>query len=222
MYGAQSGYYGPPIPPQPLATQPSYAAERRRRCFCSIGTAVAAFLAIFGIAVIVLWLVFRPQKIVVAVTDAVLYRFDLATTTKPPSLAFNLSATVSVRNPNKRVGIVYDWLEADSYYYGARLGWVSLPTLYQGHRSTSAWRPAVAGSSYVDIGSSGIADFKNQNSTGSFGVGLWLFGRVRYRFGSATTKQYVLRVQCVLKLRLLAPGAANNGFVRTPCKVLKW
>ncbi|KAJ0969646.1 hypothetical protein J5N97_022523 [Dioscorea zingiberensis] len=169
-------YYGPPIPPQ----QPSY--QRPRSCFCCLfSTIIKAFIGFcvaLAIIILVLWLVYRPHKIKFSVENASLSDFSL-TTTSPTYLNYSLSTNVSIRNPNKKVGVYYDWLEAQALYSRRRFGWTPLPTFYQGHKNTTLVSPSFSGRTAMD---SGVIDvFRNENSTRFFNIDLWFFARVRFR-----------------------------------------
>lgn len=223
MYQAQEShlggaYYGPPIPPQPYQ-------RPRRNCFCCLfSTLVRAFIAccvLLGIIVLILWLIFRPLMIEVAVEDAVLTRFNLTNTpSNNNNLDYRLATNVSMRNPNSRIGVYYDWLEADAYYDGARFSWVELPTFYQDHKNTTTVRPLFEGSSFF-VGEN-VGDFKSDNATGSFGVDVWLLARMRYKFGSLITRRYVARVRCGLWLKLVRNASVNSGFTRTQCDIVDY
>ncbi|XP_072999401.1 NDR1/HIN1-like protein 10 [Typha latifolia] len=221
------GYYGPPIPPQAYS-QPNnyyYENQERRTCLgCLVSTILKAFIAfwvVVGILILILWLVYRPHEVKVGVESATLTSFNL-TSTNPPNLSFNLSASVSIRNPNDRIGIYYDWLEADSYYRGERFDWLALPTFYQGHKNTTTLVAAIEGQSYIGLGTKEVADFGNDNKTGWFDVDVWLYGRVRYKFGSTVTRRYTLKAKCPLSVQLVGAGGGNSGFGRTKCDIVSF
>ncbi|KAM0947433.1 hypothetical protein DsansV1_C08g0086191 [Dioscorea sansibarensis] len=209
-------YYGPPIPLQ----QANYQ-NKPRSCFCCLfSTIIKAFIAfciVIGITILILWLVYRPQKIKVSVENAYLTNFTL--TSSPSYLDYNLSTTVSVRNPNKRIGIYYDMLGADVNYSGNWLGSTTLPTFYQGHKNTTMVFPSFDGRTTV-IASSALDAFKNENATRFFNMNMWFYARVRYKYGSLTTRRYTVRIRCYIRVPLVTNGSSNNtGFQWTKCDV---
>ncbi|KAG1369743.1 NDR1/HIN1-like protein 10 [Cocos nucifera] len=210
-------YYGPPIPREQRYEQ------RNRSCYCCLlSTLIKTFIAFclaLGITALVLWLVFRPNRVEVSVEKASLTSFNL-TATSPTNLHYNLSADISIRNPNKKIGIYYDWLEADPFYQGHRFDWQALPSFYQGHKNTTMLYPVFEGNSAIGLGVSDVEDFNKENKTSFFNVDIWLFGQVRYKFGSVTTRRYTMRVKCELGLPLLANPAAS--FTRTECDVVDY
>ncbi|XP_008809836.1 NDR1/HIN1-like protein 10 [Phoenix dactylifera] len=210
-------YHGLSIPPQPYHQKP----QSCRCCLLSTTYKTLIALCIFlGIAILVLWLIFRPHKIKAAVETATLTRFNL-TGTNLTSLSYNLSADISLRNSYRRVGIYYDDLHGETYYNGERFGFMTLPTFYQGHKNTTMLHPVMEGTSVFGLESSGMDEFRNEEKMGFFNVDVWLIGQIRYKFGSVVSRRRRLRVRCnKLRVPLVTketPGAA--GFGRTECHV---
>lgn len=194
------GYYGPPV-------LPSSTPPRRRTCSCCLlSTAIRIFVAVCAatvVALVVLWLVFRPHRVRVA-ASATLARSNL---TSP----YDLAAAFSIRNPNRRIGVHYDWLEARAYL-GDQLLRAALPSFYQGHKNTTVLGPVL----FPRV--SAVGD----SSDGWFDVELWLRGRVRYKFGSlATTRRYNLRAKCNLNLPLITRNSNNTASPITGCHVYR-
>ncbi|RWR82288.1 hypothetical protein CKAN_01100300 [Cinnamomum micranthum f. kanehirae] len=127
-------FYGPPIPSQ----QPPHQPHRG----CCLLSALIKFIAIFiilsGIATVVLWIILSPSKMKVHVEKASLMQFNL---TNGATLNYNLTLEMSVRNPNKKIGVYYDRMEARAYYDGYRFGFVPLPTFYQENKNTTTLYP---------------------------------------------------------------------------------
>lgn len=201
-------YYGPPIPPQ-------QANHRNRRR--TIIRAFIAFWIAIGITVLIIWLVYRPNKIKFSVENAYLTNFTL--TTSPSYLDYDLYTTVSIRNPNKKIGVYYDRLEASAFYSGYRFGWIPLPTFYQGHKNTTMLFPSFDGRSIVT--DSSVSDtFKNENATRFFNIDLWFNAKIRLKYGSWIKIKYTVRIRCDIRVPLVTNGNSNNaGFQWTQCDV---
>ncbi|KAG0478576.1 hypothetical protein HPP92_013295 [Vanilla planifolia] len=206
-------YYGPPVYAYPA---PPPNPNRPRRLLTVLIRAFIISCVIIGLVVLILWIIYRPQKMQISVASASLRTFNLSSADPAGNrfLSFNLSANLSVRNPNKRVGIYYDWLEAHAVYEGKRFGWASLPAFYEGRKSSFVLPVEFEGRSAVLVGDGGAEDFRRENTSGTFPVDLWVFGRVRYKFGAAVTRRYVMRARCELRLPL-----AKAGFSPTDCDV---
>lgn len=213
-------FYGPAVP-APAPAPPS----KSRDCFCCLfSTAIKIFIGamiLLGVLAIVLWLVLRPYDIKAHVATATLTQFNLTTLANGGrNLQYNLSTVVTIRNPNKRVGIYYDYLEATSEYEGERFGWVGLPTFYQGHKNTTTLYPAFTGTSAIDLSSSDVSDFELQRNAGVFDVTLRLWGRIRFKIGSSfKTSRRTVKIRCSLTIPYGAsPGRTFSG---TRCRV-RW
>jgi hypothetical protein len=69
-------------------------------CLCSI---LVSLLIVAGVAVLILYLLFKPKMITATVDSASLATFNLSSTTS--TLTYDLAVGMTVRNPNKRVGV---------------------------------------------------------------------------------------------------------------------
>lgn len=136
MYHLQRALKVPRSHPYKYIDPYFYPEEERHRpncCVRLISHAIMALIVVLfsiGLIVLFLWLFFRPFPVTVYVEAAQLNRFQMFKTT-PPYINYNLTAIVSLQNPNGFIGIYYDWLEIDSFYEEARFDWTALPTFYQ-------------------------------------------------------------------------------------------
>ncbi|ERN16146.1 hypothetical protein AMTR_s00030p00214230 [Amborella trichopoda] len=125
-------YYGAP---QGVTVPPPHAYHRPPRgrgCGpCCILTTllklVITIMVILGIAALVAWLILHPNKL-----------------------------DISIRNPNKKIGICYDKVDAMAYYEGERFSWASLPAFYQGHKNTTVLQPKFTGQQLMLLNSYSI------------------------------------------------------------------
>ncbi|XP_068664132.1 NDR1/HIN1-like protein 10 [Aristolochia californica] len=213
-------YYGPPIPPR----RHSYHRPGRGSSFCCGPCCLLSFLfklivsliIIAGIIALIVWLALRPAKIKVHVQTAELSQFNL---TNGNLLHYNLSLSVSVRNPNKRIGIYYDRLEARAFYKGHRLDSRFLPTFYQGHKNTTMLYPAFNGQQLVVLDSQDVNDFEQQRREGRFEVDVKIYARIRFKVGKVKTNHYTPDAECELRMPLTTGGSAVGGFSRTKCDI---
>ncbi|KAG2593145.1 NDR1/HIN1-like protein 10 [Panicum virgatum] len=190
----------PPYPPPPPPPPPP--PRRRLSLFCILVRAFIGVCFFIGALALLIWLIYRPRTIQVAVATATLSGFDLNTTASiTPVLSYNLTAALAVTNPNRRVSIYYDQLQAVGLYQGVRFGRATLPLSFQGTRRTDAAPALLAGRSLVDLNADA---FGEDSRTGVFPVDLWVEGMVRYKFGElTTTTASTLKVKCHLALKLM-------------------
>ncbi|WOL17721.1 hypothetical protein Cni_G26514 [Canna indica] len=210
-------YYGPPIPPQ----QNYRSIGGRSSCccgpfclLCSLFKFLVSIVIILGIIVLVLWLVFRPNELNAHVDSASLTQFNFSTANN--NLEYDLSLDLSIRNPNKRISIYYDYLEAQPFYNGDRFGFTNdLPTFYQGHKNTTVLRPVFRGSQIL-FGDSVATTYAREKGEGYYYVDVKLYAKLRVKVWIFKIHYKRPHIDCTLKLPV--PGT-NGSFERTKCDV---
>ncbi|XP_078434906.1 NDR1/HIN1-like protein 10 [Wolffia australiana] len=204
-------FYGPEIPP-PQRSKP-------RSCFCCLFSTILAVLLglaiLFGVLVLVLWLVYRPVYVKANVRAATLSQFNVTAVAGGNSLAYNLSAVMDLRNPNERMGIYYDWVQATASYKGERFGLSVLPSFYQGKKNTTTLFPTMSGLSVIALSSSELQNFDVSRRAGLFDVTLELRCRIRFKLDSSfTTSSTTMRIKCDMVVPLDRPFAGSECSVR--------
>ncbi|XP_031502123.1 NDR1/HIN1-like protein 3 [Nymphaea colorata] len=218
------GAQGIPTPPQnpPQAYYSHGRGHRSCGCCCIIGTLlklIVSIVVILGIAALIIWLVLRPSAVKFYVEDVSLTQFNLANTS---TLHYDLKLNVSIRNPNRKIGIDYDKLEVAAYYADERFGWVQLPGFYQGHKNTSILQTAFKGQSLMVPGDSIANIFNEQKASGSYYVDVKIKPKMRFKIGQLKTTKYSPNVWCYLEVPLNSVNSsspATGGFTRTKCDV---
>ncbi|XP_052200471.1 NDR1/HIN1-like protein 10 [Diospyros lotus] len=198
-------FYGPSIP------SVSHHPSRGRGCGC--GCCLLSFLLKIVIFVVFLvclafflfWLVFRPKVVKFHVTDAALRRFDLNTATN--MLDYDLPMNLTIRNPNKHIGIYYDRLEASAFYEDQRLVTIPLPNFYQGHKNTTTLNLHFKGQKMVGLQASDLEKYNSQNSSGAFNIDVKLYLRIRFKLRDLKTHKFKPKIKCDLKVPLQTSGS---------------
>lgn len=209
-------YYGPPIPPK----QSNHPHRPRGSCggpCCILTTLIKIIISIVvvvGIAALVLWLIYRPQKMKVQVSGASLTQFNL---TNGKILNYNLTLDLEFRNPNKKIGLYYDRLEASAFYQGERFKSVMLPAFYQGHRNTTNLEAVFEGQSYIALDRDDLWEFDVDKSAGFFEIDFEIYARIRFKIGSLKTNRYKPKFKCELSLPLA--NVSPLRFVGATCDV---
>ncbi|KAJ8570613.1 hypothetical protein K7X08_037585 [Anisodus acutangulus] len=216
-------YYGPSIPPP----SKSYHRHGRGRscnpCSCLFGCLckiIFTILIILGVAALVVWLVLRPNKVKFYVTDATLTQFDLSTTNN--TLYYDLALNMTIRNPNKRIGIYYDSIEARAMYQGERFASQNLEPFYQGHKNTSTLSPVFKGQSLVLLGDREKSNYNNEKNSGVYEMEVKLYMRIRLKAGRIKTHKIKPKIECDFKVLLESNGRPSSAkFEETRCD-LDW
>lgn len=220
-------YYGPSIPPP----QRSYYRPGRSSGCCCCGCLfnclfglicklIVTAVVIVGLACLIFWLIFRPSKVKFHVADASLTQFNL---TANNTLHYNLAVNITVRNPNKKIGIYYDRIEARALFEDARFGSQFLTNFYQGHKNTTVLHALFEGQQLVVLDSDEVSKFNAQKTSGLFDIDVKLYLRIRFKLGPFKTGRFKPKVKCDVKLPLASDGTLLSGdFETKKCGVDYW
>ncbi|XP_074574347.1 NDR1/HIN1-like protein 1 [Curcuma longa] len=168
--------------------------ERRRWWRRCIGYTLL-FLFLVLLAIFITWLVLRPTKPRFYLRHATVNQFNYS---GPPSnlLSTVFQVTVSSRNPNDRIGVHYDRLEAyASYRYQQITLRARLTPLYQGHNDVVLWSPVLFGPA-IPIAPYLCDAIKGDVASGFLQLSVRLEGRIRWSVGSWDSGRYRLFVDC--------------------------
>ncbi|KAG6596610.1 NDR1/HIN1-like protein 10, partial [Cucurbita argyrosperma subsp. sororia] len=207
-------FYGPSVPP-PTKTYHRHGHGRGCAC-CLLSTIIKLIIGIVvvvGIAVLILWLVFRPNKLRFDVTSAELTQFNFTGN----QLHYNLALNLTIRNPNKRIGVYYDAIEASSFYKDQRLNTQWLPPFYQGHKTTTVVTPQFNGQQLVLLGAQELTEFNAEKLAGVFNIDVKFRPRLRLKLGAVRIGKLKPKVNCELKVPLESSATSFTFFQATRC-----
>lgn len=196
------------------------------RCSCGGGRFITfikiliAIIIVVGLAVLILWLIFRPNKVKFNVTDAKLTQFNLIGN----QLHYNLALNVTVRNPNKRIGVYYDSIESSPIYKDQRLETQWLPPFYQGYKTTAVISCVFSGQQLLLLAGQGLTEFNAETVAGVYEMNVELNLRIRLKFGAVRIGKFKPKVNCEFKVPLSSDGNSVVGsvFESTGCDIDYW
>jgi hypothetical protein len=185
---------------------------------CIVASMVVTVL-LAGLAVLIFWLVVRPKPIDYAVTHAAVRHFNVT----PPPGAATVNATfyltLAARNPNRRVSILYEWVEfrvlsGESY---AQLALQDAPAFRQPPRNeTRLGVRAVARS--APVGEQAARELRHDLAAGAVGVDVRMRARAQFKVAGVRSRSYSLEAFCSPVVVGLSPSAARS-FQSVPCDV---
>ncbi|KAI0491523.1 hypothetical protein KFK09_025783 [Dendrobium nobile] len=220
--GLNGSYYGPAIPP--ARTYRSVGGRSSDCCcnpcsclICTLLKFIFAVVITLGIIFLIIWLIFRPNELKVFVEDANLTTFNLNNSS---TLNYNLSLAISIRNPNRRISIYYDQIEAIALYDGNRFGYDgSLPVFFQGHKNTTVISPRFAGQA-VSLGAVN-GTYAREKGEGNFYFDVKLNARIRLKVKFVKVGHFKPKFDCKVKLPVppAKGGLPPASFERTECDV---
>ncbi|OEL23308.1 hypothetical protein BAE44_0015674 [Dichanthelium oligosanthes] len=161
------------------------------------------------------------RHVSITVEDASLSRFDLASSPEM-ALAYNLSLTLSISNRNWAMSIKHTKAFEAAYKFVDqqfdRVLIVDEGTVQHARETMVYHLSKCSESSYVALGSAGVAEYKKENKTQVFEVEVALSGEVSY---TARVTKCKIEATCPLMLQLTSPGTAAVVFHKVDCMLAK-
>ncbi|RDX76938.1 NDR1/HIN1-like protein 10, partial [Mucuna pruriens] len=215
------GYYGPAIPP---AEPARYRHHHGRSCCCCLmgilWKIVVAVVVLVGLAILIFWLVVQPRSFKFYVTEANLTQFEYYTNNN--SLHYNMVLNFSARNPNKKLSIYYDKVEALAFYEGAWLGNSDVIThmnsFRQYKKSTNPMSAVFSGQKVVLLNYDQVSQLDQDKSDGVYDMYVRLYFRIRFRLGDVISRRYKPKVKCDIIVPIDKIGTVTL-FEPTKCHV---
>ncbi|KAK7392674.1 hypothetical protein VNO78_21118 [Psophocarpus tetragonolobus] len=218
-------YYGPMVPPTEAPPRQQHPHRGRRCCCCLFSffwKLVLAIVIFLVLVFLIFWAVVQPRAFRIHVTDAHLTQFNYTAATN--TLAYNLVLNFTARNPNKKLNIYYDQVEAHASYDGVRFNSTDVITWRNAFRqytkTTDTMRAVFSGQRVMVLDDEQVVDFEGDKKRGVFDIDVRLNFRFRYRLGDVIGDDSKAKAKCELEVPLTS--RANNGvtvFLPTGCDV---
>ncbi|KAJ1288760.1 hypothetical protein BS78_02G112800 [Paspalum vaginatum] len=189
--------------------------------WCVLCLAILAVVALIVILVAAFGFVRHAD---ITVDDASLTRLALVTAAPTTALAYNLSLTLTIRNPNWAMSMANTKpLDAAYRFDDQQFDRVRLAAEGDKHPAgkTRVYRLTSGDdAAAVSLGNAGEAEFRKENATGVFDVEVVVTGEVKY---TARPTKCKIEATCPLKLQLAPPGdtPAAVVFQKVKCKLAK-
>ncbi|XP_062212940.1 NDR1/HIN1-like protein 3 [Phragmites australis] len=180
---------------------------------------VAVVGGLIAVLVIAFAVVYPPKA---TADDAVLQRFALApgNPAANSNISYNVTATLSLKNPNIYRVISYGPLAVAFSFNGTRFDEsATVPAFDNKARKTATLHVTVGGvAKPVKLSAEGVKEFSAENATGKFDVEVRLDTVLQYKGRKAKCPLVVI---CPLKLQLVDPNVAATAFQRNKCTILR-
>ncbi|KAL6507792.1 hypothetical protein OROGR_023987 [Orobanche gracilis] len=227
MGDLNGAYYGPSVPPSKTYHRPGRGGGGcccnpftcccgcLMNCICTcVCQIIITILVIVGIIAFIGWLIFRPNTVKFHASDASLTEFNLNNHT----LHYNLALNLTIRNPNKRIGIYYDKIEARAFYQGQRFSTVDLKPFYQGPKTTHYSEAALfRGQQVVYLGDRELSSYNENRRTGAYDIDVKLHLRIRLKFWFVKSTKVKPKIDCDLKIPLRSNGTVSGAYESKRC-----
>ncbi|KAM0928357.1 hypothetical protein ACQ4PT_002431 [Festuca glaucescens] len=187
--------------------------------WAAVAAVVAAVLTVLTVLILA-FAVFKPPT--ASADDALLTRFSLSPSPNSTQLlSYNVTVTLSLRNPNMYRSISYGALAAAFSFNGTRFDDANTVQPFdQGAKKTTTVRVTVGGvaKALPKLSAAGPAEFAKEKEAGQFQVEARLDGVMQYK---GRSKKCPVAVICPLLLQLVDPDVAATAFERTKCTILR-
>lgn len=181
-------------------------------CKCCLCVWYMATL-LFALSCLVFLFIFLPQELKFTVSDASLTSFDYNSTGNN-TLFYAMALNVTIRNPNKKVGVYFNRIQTLSHYAKKQFSMVTLtsPPFYLGHKNTTVVTAAIQGQQLLLFKKKDVDKYNTETSAGIYSVEVELANWVKERFGKYKTPYGKSdKICCKLKVPLLRSSTIING-----------
>ncbi|KAJ4956174.1 hypothetical protein NE237_012957 [Protea cynaroides] len=177
---------------------------------------LVVLIILAGVAVLIVWLVYRPDKPQFRVIDAAIYNLNATYPSVHSSISTTMQFTILTRNPNRRVSIYYDRLYAFVSYRNQKITTPALlPPLYHKRHSTGALSPILGGEA-VPVSMDVVRGLGMDEASGVVGFRLVVMGRLKWKPGPFRSGHYRVYVTCDMMVGLKNGVKGRVPLLRTP------
>ncbi|XP_062104555.1 uncharacterized protein At1g08160-like [Humulus lupulus] len=177
-----------------------------------VATFFLGLIVLVGLAVLIIWLVLRPKRLVFSVEDASVHNFHLS---NDNHLNATFDFVVRSYNPNTKVSIYFDSIESDLNYDDQTLAFSTVSPFFQPRRNVTRLQVKLTASSTA-LFSSVSKDLRLEKKSGEVELNLDLKARIRYRVGVWKSSHRTLKIFCS---SVLVDFSKSKTFDRTYCDV---
>ncbi|KAL5976496.1 hypothetical protein ACLOJK_020829 [Asimina triloba] len=182
----------------------NHGGKHKRKRSHVIFACLLLFIIVILFIIFVIWLVLRPTKPRFVLQDATVFNFTVAA---PNILNTVMQVTIYSRNRMDRVGIYYGHLDVFASYRSQQitLNTVIQPS-YQGHNDVTVWSPFLYGAN-VPVSTYLTSALSGDQNVGFIPLSIRIDGRLRWKVGTWTSRNYRLHVNCPAFLSYNPAGA---------------
>lgn len=180
-----------------------YASQQRATFVHRFFAVLVGSILITGIIIFIMWLILRPQIPEFRVETLTLSNFNVSSNSL---ISGNWDARFIVRNPNSKITLYYDQIEAAVFYKSDSISETTVPPFVQGTKNETSIRATFASlSAYIDNRDS----INSDRNHGTVNFNVRIMARVRFKASSWWARRRILRVYCPN----LSIGVSSNSNV---------
>ncbi|XP_020208921.1 NDR1/HIN1-like protein 10 [Cajanus cajan] len=209
--------------------QPNMAATkerlRTRCCYCLCHTfwvLVVLIIILAMLVILVLYIIITPRSFRFHVTEARLTQFDY--NANNTTLRYDLLLNITATNPNKKLKIYYDVVQATALYRAVNLSTtdVNMPwnSYLQYKKTTNRFSAVFSGQRLVLLNRNQVSEFREDNEDGVFPIRIKIRFKIRFRIWTFQIGYFNARGTCKLNVPLASSsGKTVAAFDPTKCQI---
>ncbi|XP_039056964.1 NDR1/HIN1-like protein 26 [Hibiscus syriacus] len=199
---------------QIFSKSPKHCAEKQtltiHKSHKKLLFSISSFFIIVLAFIFLVWLTLHPSKPRFSLTQLDIYQLGL---TRPSLLNSSIQLTFLSKNPNQRVGVYYDELQAYASYKGQQITvYTPIPPFYQGHQESNLLTAFLQGNALPVAPSFGY-DVARDQSAGRMVFSLRAIGKIRWKVGTWVSGRYRFNVNCVSVMVFRPNTAPASPFI---------
>ncbi|KAE8699837.1 two-component response regulator-like APRR5-like isoform X1 [Hibiscus syriacus] len=196
---------------QVFSKSPKHCAERQS--FTISKKLLFVLSSVFTIVLVFIFLIrltLHPSKPRFSLTQADIYQLNL---TRPSLLNSSIQLTFLSNNPNKRVGVYYDNLQAHASYEAQQITVdTPIPPFYQEHEESNFLTAVLQGNGFPVAPGFGY-EVGRDRSAGRMVLSFKVIGKLRWKVGTWVSGRYRFNVNCVSVLAFGPSAAPSSPFI---------
>ena len=136
-------------------------------------------IVLVGLVVLITWLALKHHKPKYYLDHVSVSQFKI---THDGFVNSKVLFNITTRNPNKKVVIYYDQIDAFLLYDGQEIAWASISPFFQGHNNTTFLHTPLSGYSN-SLQPDTSTDLKLERCFGKINMVFRLYARIRFKVG---------------------------------------
>jgi hypothetical protein len=194
-----------------------------RCCCCLFGVIwklIVAIIVLIVLAILIIFFIVQPRSFKFSVKEAKLTEFNYNKNT----LRYNLVLNFTAHNPNKKLGVIYDYMEGHVSYEGIRFASTNISGILfrQDAKKTDRMSGVFSGQHVMVFDHDKVSGFERDKKDEVFQIDVKLYYRIRFKLGDFTFNDDIKgNIKCGLDVPFGSINGTNvmNAFEPTTCDV---
>ncbi|XP_057479668.1 uncharacterized protein At1g08160-like [Actinidia eriantha] len=178
----------------------------------TIAIVLLALIILVGLSVLIIWLAVRPKRLFYTVEEGSIHGFNL---TQNNHLNATFNFVIRAYNPNTKVSIYYDKVEAYVFYYDETMAFTTVDPFFQPRRNVTHLGLNLMVRD-VALERAAARDLRLKKSSGEVELDIRVKAKIRFKVGVWKSRHRTLRILCS---PTMVHFSSSKGFKRTYCDV---